>query len=152
MEPDASFAYSYIDILILILNFFHNFKPYFLWSVLILSSRLSRNPPSSVLQVCRLQTCVYLSVSCVLHILRISSISMWSSWKYLARRTNYRCGHCKAFLKYHVTSSGLGPDVLVSTLFSKYWFFLKLKNISHPCKNKAYNFAQIFISAILHFN
>jgi hypothetical protein len=67
-----------------------------------------------------LKPCMHLfSPPYVLHVLPISVFLIWSPEWYLVRITEHNSSSLCSFLHYPVTSSLLGPNILLSTLCSK---------------------------------
>jgi len=70
-------------------------------------------------QVSPSKPCIHLSsLPYVLHTPAISFFSTWSPEKYWVMRTDYKAPHYVVFLHSPVISSLLGPNILLSTLFS----------------------------------
>jgi hypothetical protein len=103
------------------LNPIHALLPYFLkiHYNIILSSTPRAYKWSLPLMLSN-QNTVYTShlPQCSLHSPPTSSLLIWSSWQYVVNSTPYKAAHYAVFSSLFFTSSLLGLNILLNTLFS----------------------------------
>ena len=149
MEPERSLPHSPVPILSQIKSV-HASSSYFLRSILVLSSHPFLGVASGLLPS-GLPTKLYMHLSCPPNVPRDPSISFFYSMARIIAGEKYKLWSSSScsLLHSHVTASLLGPNILLSTLFSNtlglYSSLIVRDQVSHTHKNNVQNYSSVYL-------